>query len=78
MKDIKIVKSLKDWGLSLKGARERIPNEAKQHKRGFLSMLLVTLGASLLVNIFAGKGMNRAGEGFLRAGYGSLIKKKDF
>ena len=38
-------------------------------------MLLVTLGASLLVNIFAGKGMIRAGEGFLRAGYGSLIKK---
>ena len=75
MKDIKIVKSLKDWGLLLKGARETIPNKAKQQKGGFLSMLLVTLGASLSDNIFAGKGMNRAGEGFLRAGYGSLIKK---
>ena len=41
-------------------------------------MLLCTLGASLLGNILAGKGMNRAGEGFLRAGYGSQIKNKDF
>ena len=41
-------------------------------------MLLDTIGASLLGNILAGKGMNRAGEGFLRAGYGSSIKNKDF
>ena len=41
-------------------------------------MLLVKLGTSLLGNIFAGQGMNRAGEGFLRAGYGSSIKNKDF
>ena len=34
-------------------------------------MLLCTLGASLLGNILAGKGINRAGEGFLRADYGS-------
>ena len=34
-------------------------------------MLLGTLGASLLGNILAGKGMNRAGEGLFRAGYGS-------
>ena len=32
----------------------------KNKKRGFLSMLLGTLGASLLGNILAGKGMNRA------------------
>ena len=36
-------------------------------------MLLGTLGARLLGNILAGKGMNRAEEGILRAGYG---KKK--
>ena len=30
-----------------------------------------TLGASLLGNILAGKGMNRAGEGVIRAGYGN-------
>ena len=33
---------------------------------------------SLLGNILAGKGMNKAGEGFIKAGYGSLIKNKDF
>ena len=41
-------------------------------------MLLGTLGANLLRNILAGKGMNRAGEGFIRAGYGSSIQNKDF
>ena len=79
MKDIiKILKSLEDSGLILKGVSERIWNEAKEQKGGFLSMLLDTIGASLLGNILAGKGMNRAGEGFLRAGYGSSIKNKDF
>ena len=32
-------------------------------------MLLHRLGASLLGNILLGKGVNRAGEGILRAGY---------
>ena len=36
--------------------------------------MLGTLGANLLGNIVAGKGMNKAGEGFIRAGYGSSIK----
>ena len=64
MKDIiEIVKSLEDSGLLLKGVSETIQNEAKEQKGGFLSMLLGTLGASLLGNILAGKGMNRAGEG---------------
>ena len=75
---IKIVKSLEDSGLLLKGVSETIQNEAKEQKGGFFSMLLVTLGARLLANSLADKGMNRAGEGFIRAGYGSLIKNKDF
>ena len=75
---IEIVKSLEDPGLLLKGITETVQNEVKEQKGGFLSMLLGTLGASLLGNILAGKGMNRAGEGFLRAGYGSSIKNKDF
>ena len=50
---IKIVKSLEDSGLLLKGVSETIQNEAKKEKRGFLSMLLGTLGASLLGNILA-------------------------
>ena len=41
-------------------------------------MLLGMILASLLGNILEGKGMNRAGEGFLRAGYRSSIKSKDF
>ena len=60
MEDIlKIVKSLEDQ------------NKAKDEKGGLLSMLLGTLGASLLGNMLAGKGVIRAGEEIIRAGYGS-------
>ena len=52
---IKIVKSLEDSGLLLRGVSETIQNEAKKQVGGFLSMLLGTLGASLLGNILAGK-----------------------
>ena len=55
----------------LKGVRETIQNEAKEQKGGFLSMLLSTLGARLVGNILAGKGINRAGQEIIRAGYGS-------
>ena len=41
-------------------------------------MLLDTLDANLLRNILAGKRINRAGEGFIRVGYRSPIKDKDF
>ena len=55
MKDIlKTVKSLEDSGLLLKGVSKTIQNEAKEQKGEFLSMLLGTLGASLLGNISAG------------------------
>ena len=58
MKDIiKIVKSLKDSGLLLKGVSKIVQNEAKEQKGGFLSMLLGTLSASLLGNILTGKGV---------------------
>ena len=57
MKDIiKIVKSL-DSSLLLKGVSETVKNEAKEQKEGFLSMLLGTLGASLLGNILTGRGV---------------------
>ena len=88
MKDIiKIVKSLEDSGLLLKGVSETIQNEAKEQKRGFLSMSLGTLGASLLGNILAGKGaiakrqgrgINRTSEEIVRAGYGKNNNKMDF
>ena len=43
----------------------------KKQKGGFLSILLATLGATLLGNISAGKGINRAWKGIVRAGYGN-------
>ena len=39
-------------------------------------MLLGTIGTSLLGNILAGKEINRAREGVIRAGHGN--KKNDF
>ena len=56
MKDIiEIVKSLEDSGLLLEGVSETIQNESKEQKGKFLSMLLGTLGVSLLGNILVGK-----------------------
>ena len=57
---IKIVKSLEDSGLLLRGVTESVQNEIKEQKRGFLSVLLGTLGASLLGNLLTGKGIHRA------------------
>ena len=52
---IKIVKSLENSRLLLKGVTETVQNEAKEQKDGFLTMLLGTLDARLLGNILAGK-----------------------
>ena len=69
---IKIIKSLEDSGLLLKGVTETVQNEIKEQKGGFLSMLLGTLGTSLLGNLLTGRGaivksqrqgVNRAGKG---------------
>ena len=78
---IKIIKSLEDSGLLLKGVTETVQNEVKEQKGRFVSMLLGTLGASLLGNILTGQGINRAGEGAVRAGYvrrSSKNKRMDF
>ena len=50
-----IVKSLEYSGLLLKGVGKTIQNEAKEQEGGFLSMLLGTLGASLLGKHFSSK-----------------------
>ena len=72
---LKIVKSLEDSGVLLKGVSETIQNEAKEQRGGFLSMLLGTLGASLLGDLLtknlSGKGVIGASEGTIRAGEGS-------
>ena len=57
--------------MEFKGVSETIKNEAKEQKGRFLSMLLGTLGTSFLGNILTGKGINRAGEGIERDGYGN-------
>ena len=76
MKDIiEIVKSLEKSSLLPEGVSETIQNEAKEQRGEFLSMLLGTLGASLLGNISTGKGINRAGERILSAGYGNNKRK---
>ena len=69
---IKIIKALENSGILLKGVSKTIKNETKEERGGFLSMLLGTLGASLLGNLLTGgKGIMRAGDGIVRAGSGS-------
>ena len=76
---LKIVKSLENPGILLKGISETIQHEAKEQRGGFLSMLL---GTSLLGDVLSkglsgggvirvGKGTIIAGEGTIRAGYDS-------
>ena len=71
---MKIVQDLEDSDILLKGV-------TKGQKGGFLSMLLGTLGSSLLGNLLSGKGIvrvgsgNKKGKGIVRADYG---KKMDF
>ena len=82
MNDImKVVQLLEDSNILLKGFPKTIENKTKEQKGGFLSMLLGTLGASLLGNLLTGKGIvragsgNKKGKGIVRAGTG---KQWDF
>ena len=71
---LKIVKLLEDSGILLDEITETVKNEVKGQKGGFLSMLLGTLASSLLTDMLLnkkGKGVIRATEGTIRAGYGS-------
>ena len=80
MNDImKIVQALEDSNILLKGFTETIKNETKEQKRGFLSMLLGTLGENDLGNLLSRKRVvravsgNKKGKGIVRAGYGDKI-----
>ena len=69
MNDItKIVKSLEEFGLLIKGVSETTKNKTKEQKGGFLSMLLGTLTVSILRSALTGRGVIRAGEAVIRAG----------
>ena len=77
MNDImKIVQAFEDSNILLKGIIKAIKNKTKKQKGGFLSMLLGTLGASLLGSLLSGKRIvrvgsaNKKGKGTVRAGYG--------
>ena len=71
---MKIVKSLEESGWLIKAISETIKSEAKEQTGRFLSMLLGTLGASLLGNLLAGKGsiVVSQGWGTIRAGEGTI------
>ena len=72
---LKLVKLLEDSGILSDGITETVKHEVKEQKCGFLSMLLGTLGASLLGDLLtkklSGRGVTKAGKGKIRAGYGS-------
>ena len=73
MNDImKIIKSLEESGLLIKGVNETIRNEAQKPKGRFLIMVLGTLGTSLFRNLLGSKGTVRAGEDTIRAGKAQL------
>ena len=78
MNDImKIIEALENSGILLKRVSKTIENKTKEQIGGLLSMLLGTLGASLLGNLLTGgKGIMRAGDGIVRAGEGGGSKKK--
>ena len=75
MNDImKIIKSLEESCLLIKVLAKQLKMKQKEKKGKFLSMLLGTLGASLLGNLLAGKGKIRASEGTIRAGQDFLCR----
>ena len=60
---IKIVQALEFLIFYWKESLNQLKTKQKKQKGGFLSTLLGTLGASLLGNALAGKGLVRAGSG---------------
>ena len=75
---VKTIEALENSGVLLKGVSKTIENETKEQRGGFVSMLLGTLGASLLGNLLTGgKGIMHAGDGIVRAGEGSGSKKEN-
>ena len=78
---MKIIQALENSNILIKRVTKTTKSETKEQKGGFLSMLLSTLGASLLGNLLTGKGIvragsgNKKGKGIVRAGTG---KQWDF
>ena len=76
---MKITQAVEDSNMLLKGATKTLKDETKEQKEEFLSILLGTLGATLLGNLLSGKGIVRAGsgknkgKGIFRAGSGKQL-----
>ena len=64
---MKIVKSLENDSLLIKGVTETVQKEAKEQNGGFLSMLAAMLTSSLLGSMLSDRGVIRAGKGTIRA-----------
>ena len=69
---IKIVNILGESGLLMEDVSQIVKNEAKEKKGGLFSMLLRTLGASLLGNLSTSKGTIWAAEGPIKACEGMI------
>ena len=67
---IKIATTLEEHDILLKGTTKTINNDTKKQEGGFLSMLLGTLGVSLLGNLLTGRGLYRTGKEMYRTGKG--------
>ena len=65
---IKIVKSIEESGLPIKGISKTVENKVKEQKRGFLDMLAAKLASHLLGNVASDEGVIRAHNGTFRAG----------
>ena len=73
---MKIIETLENSGILLKGVNKTFENETKEQRGGFLGMLLGTLGANLLGNLLTGgKSIMRVGDGIVRAGSGSVASR---
>ena len=74
MKDVmRILKSIEESGLLIKGISEAIKNKAKEQEGRFLTILLATLAASILGNALKRQGVIRASEGVIRADQNFLM-----
>lgn len=81
MKEImKIIRSVKQSGLLIKDVTQTITNETKKQRNEFLGIILDILGARLLENMLAGKGvvaMRQRKDGVVRAGTGRVVRSGD-
>ena len=85
---MKMIKTFQESGLLIKTVSKAIKDEAKEQKSGFSVMLLGTLGASLLGNLWKDKGVTwskipkrgviRAPEGTARAGEEAIRAGQNF